>query len=50
MTEPDTGTDDLTPANTAEAAEIVKNDPALQKATEHSPEDAATDEEARDDG
>jgi len=30
-----------------EAAEIIENDPALQKATEHSDEDAATDEEAR---
>lgn len=30
------------PKNTEEAAEIVRNDPALSKATEHSPQSQAS--------
>jgi hypothetical protein len=41
MTEPSS------PENTEEAAEIVRNDPALQVATDQAKDDAATDEDAR---
>lgn len=44
MTDPE----DLRPADTDEAAEIIRQDPALQKATDRSGEDdAATDDDAR---
>ena len=35
------------PVSDAEAAELIENDPALKQAEQDSPEDAATDEEAR---
>jgi hypothetical protein len=37
------------PKNTEEAAEIVRNDPALRVATDEATDDAATDDAATDD-
>ena len=43
-----TDSEDLRPANTDEAAEIIRQDAALQTATDRSgEEDAATDDDAR---
>jgi hypothetical protein len=39
--------EDLPPVSSEEAAEIVRNDDALNAATADSSEDAATDEDAR---
>jgi hypothetical protein len=44
MTEPD---EDLRPASTEEAADVVRNDPALGVATQHVRDDEATDDDAR---
>jgi hypothetical protein len=45
MTDPTT--EDARPATTDEAAAIVRDDPALQKATDTADDDAATDDDAR---
>jgi hypothetical protein len=43
MTDPE----NLRPANTDEAAEIVRQDPALNTATDTADDDTATDDDAR---
>jgi hypothetical protein len=43
MTDPE----DLRPRSNEEAAQIIRDDPALKTATETSEEDAATDDDAR---
>lgn len=43
MTEPD---EDLRPASTEEAADVVRSDPALGVATQHVGDDEATDDDA----
>jgi hypothetical protein len=42
-----TAPEDQRPETTEEAAEIVRNDSALQKATDVSKDDSATDDDAR---
>ncbi|MCA2215747.1 hypothetical protein [Jidongwangia harbinensis] len=50
MTDPRiSASDDVAPKSTAEAADIVTHDPALNAATRDSRDDAATDEDARAD-